>query len=91
MIEQSAVAFFGALHLFDEAGELAHAKVNYSSLAKPLQAVTITKRIPIRDTLTEAVFIGELEAVEAAINSTTIVAGMELIRFGVFKPPSLPV
>jgi hypothetical protein len=62
--------------------ELARRSVGYQNLTLPADNFFITKRIPIRETLTEHEFIAAIDEVEAAAHSVMFVFALEIVKTG---------
>ena len=62
--------------------ELARRQVGYRNLSISLDNFFISKRIPIRESLTEHEFISAVDEVEAAAHSVMFVFALEIIKMG---------
>ncbi|MHB1959680.1 MAG: DUF2299 family protein [Acidobacteriaceae bacterium] len=62
--------------------ELARRRVGYQNLTIPANDFFISKRIPIRESLTEHEFIAAVDEVEAAAHSVMFVFALEIIKMG---------
>jgi hypothetical protein len=62
--------------------ELARRNVGYQNLAIPADNFFISKRIPIRETLTEHEFVAAIDEVEAAVHGVGIVFALEVVKMG---------
>jgi hypothetical protein len=69
--------------------ELARRNVGYQNLTLPADNFFISKRIPIRETLTEHEFIAAIDEVEAAAHSVMFVFALEFIKMGKLPPDEL--
>jgi hypothetical protein len=62
--------------------ELARRNVGYQNLTIPGDNFFISKRVPIRETLTEHEFIAAIDEVEGAAHSVALVFGLEVVKAG---------
>jgi hypothetical protein len=69
--------------------ELARRNVGYRGLTIPADDFYISKRIPIRETLTEHEFIGAVDEMEAAAHSVSLVFALEIVKSGTVTPENL--
>lgn len=67
--------------------ELARRSVGYQNLSIPADNFFISKRIPIRETLTEHEFMAAIDEVEAAAHSVGFVFALEIAKMG--KSPAI--